>query len=115
MNDELLVNIVDPLDDLPNDQTCLLFLHPSLLPQFLQKLSVGTELQKQIYVFLVLKVSVKRSDVPVDEVELDTQLPCNLAHVLLLTNLLLLHDFHSTEKPRFLMLNQSHLAELPLS
>lgn len=49
------------------------------------------------------------------QVELNTEFPGNLPHVVFLPNLLLLHDLEAADPARFLVPNQHDLAELPLA
>jgi hypothetical protein len=49
------------------------------------------------------------------QVKLNAQFSRDLSFVFLVTNLLLLHHFHSAKKTRLFMLDQHHFAELTLA
>ena len=53
MNNLLLMYVVESFAYFPDDGTAVSLLHAVRLPQSLQKLSVGAELDQQVDVFLV--------------------------------------------------------------
>lgn len=95
MNDQLLMNVIDPLNDLPDYSTHLGFLHSPVLSQHLQQLSTCAILNEQVNVLFVLEVPVKWSDVSMGQIKLNAQLSSDLALILLVPNLLFLHNLHT--------------------
>ena len=114
VDDLLLVDVVQSLTDLPDDRTAVGLLHPVGLPQGLQQLPPRRVLHKQVHVLLVREVPIEWRYVAVRQVELDAQLTGHLTLVLLLTDLLLAHNFHGAQEARPLVHHHHHLAELPL-
>lgn len=109
------MNVVDTLAYLPHDNSHILLIHPSFTPKFLQQLPSRTELNQQIYIFLVLEIPIQASNIPVLEIKLYAELSSNLANIVFLPDLLLLHDLEPTDPASLLMPDEHHLAELPLA
>ena len=65
----------------------------------------GAVLYEEIDVFLVLKISIERGDVPMGKVELHTEFSRNLPLVLLVADLFLLHDLHPAQETCLLVLD----------
>ncbi len=112
MDDLLLVDVVEALADFADDGTAVGLLHAVGLPEGLQQLSVGAELDQQVDVVLVCEVPVEGGHVAVRQVELDRQFPRHLVLVLLLPDLLLAHHLQSAQETRRLVLHQHHFSEL---
>ena len=53
MDDELFMNVINSLADLPDDRGNISLLHPSFASQLLQELAVWAEFNKQINVLFV--------------------------------------------------------------
>lgn len=103
MDDQLLMNVVDTLTDLPYNFGNILLIHALLPAQSLQKLSTRAELDQQVELSLILEVTIELCYVPVLEVELNAEFPSNLLYVLLFPDLLLLHDLEPADPSRQLM------------
>ena len=83
MDDLLLMDVVQSLAYFSDDWAYVLFLHSPGLPEFLEKLAICAELYQEIDVLGVLEVAIERSYVSVLKVELNAELPGDLAFILL--------------------------------
>lgn len=115
MQDLFLVDIVQSLTDLTDNRAGFWILKAVAFPHLLQKLPISAELDQQINVILILEVAIKRRNVPMIEVKLYAELPCDLVHILLLPDLLLGHDFHGAKEASLLVNHHHHLPELPFA
>ena len=106
VDDQLFMNIVYSFTDLPHDQSHIIFLHSSFLAQLLQELAVRTKLNQQVNIFLIREVTVQRSNISMTQIKLNTELTSNLSNIVFIPNLFLLHDLHTTDESRLLMLDQ---------
>lgn len=114
VNNQLLMNVINPLNDLLYDSTHFRLLHSSVLSQHFQQLPTSTVFDQQVHIFFVLEVTVKWCDIPMSQIKLNAQFSRNLPFVFLVTNLLLLHHFHPAKKTCLFMLDQHHFAKLTL-
>lgn len=89
MYDLLLVDVIQSFADLSNDRTCVCLLHPVILSEQLQQLPASAILNQQVHILFVLEVAIERGDITMIEVELNTELSCDLIHILFLADLLL--------------------------
>ena len=64
---------------------------------------------------MVGEVAVQGCHIPMRKIELDTEFSSYLPHVLLIPNLLLLHNFESAEEASLLMAHNHDLSELTLA
>lgn len=105
MDDLLFMYIVKPLAYLTHNRAYISFVHSSIFSQHFKELTISTKFNKQIYIFFILKVPVKRSNVAVVQKELNTQLSSYLILIFLKFDLAFIHHFHSTNKTSLLVLN----------
>lgn len=105
MNNALLVDVVQPLADLFDNRTHLRILHPAVLPQQTQQLSVRAVLHQQVHVLFVTEVAVEGRDVAMGQVEIYAQLSRDLVLVALLPDLLLRHYLQAHQKTCLLVLH----------
>ena len=115
VNNQLLMNVVNSFNDLPDDSAHLRLLHSPVLPQHFEQLPSCTILDQQVNILFVLEISIQRRNISVSQIKLNAQLSGNLALIFLVSDLLFLHYLHSTQKSSLFMLDQHHLTELAFS
>lgn len=91
----LLVNVVQPLQDLLRDLARLFLLHSFALLYPVVQLPTLAKLHQQIHILRIRKIPVQWCNVPVPQIRLNAQLSHNLVYVVLLSYHFLRHYLHS--------------------
>lgn len=115
MNNKFLVNVINPLNDLPDNPTNFRLLHSSIFPEHLKQLPPSAVLYKKIHIFFILKIPIQRGNISMCKIKLYAKLSGNLSFILFVSDLFFLHHFHAAQETSLFVLHEHYLPELPLA